>query len=124
MVFDIPRLAVTNGAELLISPTLIREEGLENWGIYLKAKSLGNKVPIAACNPYGVFREIVYPGNSKIISFEKGFYSPSKLKVVEAPLNQNAILSKNIDLKFPNKLRKDRFKESVNLDKIRLKKYY
>lgn len=123
MVFETPRLAVKNGAELLITPTLIRKEGLENWGIYLKAKSLENKVPIAACNPYGILRDIMYPGNSKIISFEKGFYSPSKLEVVEAPLNENAVLTKNIDLKFPNKLRRDRFKESVNLDKIRLKKY-
>jgi len=123
MVFETPHLAVKNGAEFLISPTLIREEGLENWGVYLRAKSLENRVPIAACNPYGILKDRTFPGNSKIISFVKGFYSPSKLKVLEAPLNKHAILFDNIDLKFPKKLRKKRFKEAISLEKIKLKKY-
>lgn len=122
MVFETPRFAVRNGAEFLISPTLIREEGLENWGVYLRAKSLENRVPIAACNSFGILKDRTFPGNSKIISFVKGFYSPSKLKVLEAPLNKHAILFDNIDLKFPNKLRKKRFKEAISMENIKLKK--
>ncbi len=122
MVFETPRFAVRNGAEFLISPTLIREEGLENWGVYLRAKSLENRVPIAACNSFGILKDRTFPGNSKIISFVKGFYSPSKLKILEAPLNKHAILFDNIDLKFPNKLRKKRFKEAISMENIKLKK--
>jgi len=122
MVFETPRFAVRNGAEFLISPTLIREEGMENWGVYLRAKSLENRVPIAACNSFGILKDRIFPGNSKIISFVKGFYSPSKLKVLEAPFNKHAILFDNIDLRFPNKLRKKRLKEAISLEEIKLKK--
>jgi predicted amidohydrolase len=122
MVFDTPKLAVKNGAEILISPTLIREEGLENWGIYLRAKALENRVPIAACNAYGIIEDRIFPGNSKIITFEKGYYSPSKLEIIEAPLKKHAILTGEIETRFPNKLRKKRFKEAVNLDKIKISK--
>lgn len=122
MVFDTPKLAVKNGAELLISPTLIREDGLENWGIYLRAKALENRVPIAACNGFGIYEDKIFPGNSKIITFQKGFYSPSKLKISEAPLKKSALLTEIVEIKFPNKLRKKRFKEALNLDKIKINK--
>ncbi|MFX1438527.1 MAG: carbon-nitrogen hydrolase family protein, partial [Promethearchaeota archaeon] len=55
--FETPRLAVENGADVLFSPTLIREDGMINWEIYLKARALENRVPIVACNPFGKYQK-------------------------------------------------------------------
>ncbi|MFX1429445.1 MAG: carbon-nitrogen hydrolase family protein, partial [Promethearchaeota archaeon] len=78
--FETPRLAVESGADLLFSPTQIRDDGMENWEIYLQARALENRVPIVACNTFGYYLKRQFLGNSKIISFNRGNISPSKLK--------------------------------------------
>ena len=121
--YETPRFAVENGADLLLSPTQIRHDGMENWKIYLTARALENRVPVAACNALGQISERKFLGNSKIISFEKGFRSPSKLIVKEAPSGSNGYICEDIDLKFPRKLRRTRLKEKVDISKIRCIKY-
>ncbi len=119
--YETPRLAVENGADLLLSPTQIREEGLENWAIYLKARALENRVPVAACNSVGALRDRRYLGQSKIISFVKGFVTPSKLKIVEGPLNESGFIFDDIDFKFPKKLRKIRVEEEkIEMSEIKI----
>ncbi|MFX0177152.1 MAG: carbon-nitrogen hydrolase family protein [Candidatus Hodarchaeota archaeon] len=120
--FETPRLAVENGADILISPTQIREEGMENWNIYLKARALENRVPVIACNTYGNFFSRNFQGNSKIISFIEGYVSPSKLKVIEAPINNSGVIYDELDLNFPRKLRKLRLSETIEKFKIKVKK--
>ncbi len=120
--FETPRLAAENGAEVLFSPTQIRKEGMDNWNVYLKARALENRIPIIAINTFGSFFKRKFLGNSKIISFIKGNISPSKLKVVEGPLGSSGFIYDNIDLKFPNKLRKIRFKEKIEKNKIGIRK--
>ena len=120
--FETPRLAAENGAEILFSPTQIREEGIENWGIYLKARALENRIPVVACNTYGTFLKRNFPGHSKIISFVEDFISPSKLKIVEAPFNSSGFAFDDFDLNFPKKLRKLRFKEIIEKSEITVKK--
>ncbi|MFX0041429.1 MAG: carbon-nitrogen hydrolase family protein [Candidatus Hodarchaeota archaeon] len=119
--FETPRLAAENGADLLLSPTQIRLEGMDNWDTYLKARSLENRIPIAACNTFGTFFRRKFIGKSKIISFIEGNISPSKLKIVEAPSNLNGYIFDDIDLDFPKKLRKIRFKEKIEKSKIEVK---
>ncbi len=120
--YETPRLAVENGADILFSPTQIREEGVENWGIYLKARALENRVPIAACNAVGALRDRKYLGQSKIISFVKGFITPSKLRVIEGPLNESGVIFDDIDLRFPKKLRKIRVEEEkIEMSEIKIK---
>ncbi|MHA1294512.1 MAG: carbon-nitrogen hydrolase family protein [Promethearchaeota archaeon] len=121
--FETPRLAAENGADILFSPTQIREEGMKNWKIYLQARALENRIPIVACNTLGNFNDRIFPGNSKILSFIKGSYSPSKLKIVEAPINSSGFAYDEIDLKFPKKLRKIRFAEKIDISKIKIVKY-
>ena len=121
--YETPRLAAENGADLLFSPTQIREDGMENWSIYLKARVLENRIPVVACNSFGSVLERRFLGNSKIISFIKGYYTPSKLKVIEGPLNSSGILCDDIDLDFPKKLRKIRLKEKIAISQIKINKF-
>jgi len=121
--FETPRLAVENGADILFSPTQIRLEGMKNWEIYLQARALENRIPIAACNSFGTFGNRIFPGNSKIISFFKGFRSPSKLKIVEGPKNSRGYIYDNIDLVFPKKIRKKRINEKIDVNRLKITKY-
>jgi predicted amidohydrolase len=120
--FETPRAAVENGADILFSPTQIREDGMFNWDIYLKARALENRVPIVACNTYGRYLHRKFVGKSKIISFLKGSVSPSKLKIIEGPTNSSGFIIDDIDLDFPRKLRKIRLSEKIDKNKIIVKK--
>jgi len=119
--FETPRLAAENGADFLVSPTQIREEGMYNWKIYLEARALENRIPVIGCNTVGKFLDRKFLGKSKIISYEKGFISPSKLKVVEGP-SGSGFVHDEIDLKFPKKLRRIRLKEVLNKSLIKINK--
>lgn len=117
---ETPRLAVENGADLLFSPTQIREDGMLNWHVYLQARALENRVPIVACNTLGSYLRRKFVGNSKIISFHKGNISPSKLKTIEAPKGKSGYVFDDLDLNFPRKLREIRFKERIDKTKIKI----
>ena len=119
--FETPRLAIENGADILFSPTQIRDNGMENWTTYLKARALENRVPIVACNTYGKFMKRKFLGNSKIISFREGSISPSKLKIIEGPKDSRGFIFDKIDLDFPRKLRKIRLKEQIDKNEIKVK---
>lgn len=120
--FETPRLAAENGADILFSPTQIREEGMENWDIYLKARALENRIPIVGCNTFANFFKRKFIGQSKIISFIEGYVSPSKLKLIEAPIESSGYAWDEINLKFPQKIRKLRFKEIIREELIVIKK--
>lgn len=120
--FETPRLATENGADILFSPTQIGAEGIENWESYLKARALENRIPVVACNTYGKIFKSKFPGHSKIISFVKDFISPSKLRIVEGPINSSGYVFDEFDLIFPKKLRKLRFKEIIEKSEISVKK--
>jgi predicted amidohydrolase len=118
--FETPRLASENEAEILFSPTQIRDSGLYNWDVYLKARALENRIPIVASNTYGEFFNRKFSGKSKIISFIPEHYSPSLLKVIEAPYSSNGYIYDKINLEFANKLRKQRLSEKVEKTKIKI----
>jgi omega-amidase len=120
--FETPRLSVENGAEILFSPTQIRQDGMDNWKIYLQARVLENRVPAVACNSLGNIFDRKFVGNSKILSFVNGYISPSKLKICEAPYGQHGIVFDDIDLKFPKKLRKIRLNEKIEKTEIIVKR--
>jgi nitrilase len=120
--FETPRLAVENGADILLSPTQIRADGMENWKIYLQARVLENRTPAAASNTCGSFFNRTFLGHSKIISFVNGYISPSKLKLNEGPFGEGGYVFDDIDLEFPKKLRKIRLNEIIDKSKITIKK--
>jgi predicted amidohydrolase len=118
--FETPRLAIENKAEFLLSPTLIRTEGLYNWNIYLQARALENRVPIAACNPVGTIFGNSYSGKSKIIRFKRGHISPSVLEITEGAESEQSIISKKVNLSFPNSIRKKRIGEKRDPSTIQI----
>jgi omega-amidase len=119
--FETPRLAAENGAQILFSPTQIREEGMNNWEIYLKARALENRIPIAACNTLGKIFNRKFVGKSKIISFKEGYISPSQLKVIEGPFSSHGYAYDEINLPFTEKLRKLRFNQVIKKNEIKIK---
>ena len=124
--WETPRIAVENGADILFSPTQIREDGMYNWNIYLQARALENRVPIVACNTFGNYFKRKFSGHSKIISFYEGNISPSKLKIVEGPKNTSGFIFDKVDLNFPKKLREIRLNEKIdkkNIKVIKVDKY-
>ena len=120
--FETPRLAAECGAGILFSPTQISIEGMSNWETYLKTRALENRIPVVACNTFGTILKRKFPGNSKIISFEKDFISPSKLRIIEGPIDSSGYLYDELDLAFPKKLRKLRFKEVIDKNAIIVRK--
>ena len=107
-------LAPSKQHERNSSTTLIRETGMENYKIYLQARALENRIPIASCN--SIFKQLDrnFVGQSKIIHFKRGSSSPAKLITEEAP-KKPYILSKNVNISFPNKIRKKRNNEKVQV---------
>ncbi len=118
--FETPSLAVKEGADLLISPTLIRKEGLENWNIYLRARALENRVPVIACNTLGEVMGSQYLGCSQVIQFYPGHTLPSKLKIISAPENTETVVSDRIDYKFPRGMRKERLSERLDIRNLKI----
>ncbi len=118
--YETPRAAALNGADILFSPTQIRVDGLPNWEIYLKARALENRIPVVACNSLGMVLDRKFTGNSKIISFLKGYITPSRLKVVEAPDDKEGYIFDNIDTDFPRKMRKIRLNEKIDMNSIQI----
>ena len=58
-------------------------------------------------------------GQSKIIHFKKGSSSPVKLLTEEAP-KKPFILSKDVNISFPNKIRKKRNNEKVQVEGLKV----
>ena len=94
---------------------------MDNWNIYLQARALENRIPIAASNTFGCFFNRKYLGNSKIISFVKGFVSPAKLKYIDGPTGSSGFVYDDVDLDFPRTIRSIRFKEKIEKSKIDVK---
>ena len=118
--FETPSLAVKEGADILISPTLIREDGMENWCIYLKARALENRVPVIACNALGEVMGSKYLGCSQIIQFYPGHTSPSKLKIKSIPANTETFLCDQVNYKFPRRMRKERLSERIEIGTLKI----
>ncbi len=119
--WETPRMAVENGADILFSPTMIREEGLYNWKIYLQARSLENRVPVVACNTLGQIMDRKFLGESTIVQFERSPHvTPSKIKIESLPSNKPIVKLLQIDVKFPRKLRENRLNEVIHLDDLRI----
>ncbi|TXT61877.1 MAG: Formamidase [Promethearchaeota archaeon] len=118
--YETPRLAAENGADILFSPTQIREDGMDNWKIYLQARALENRIPLAASNTLGSIFDRNFLGNSQIISFNEGPMTPSRLKQIQGPIAKSGYVTDVIDLHFPRKLRKIRLNEKIHKEKIKV----
>lgn len=117
MIFpEVARYYALNDVSMIFSPVLIREDGIENWHVYLKARALENRMPICAVNCVGQINERTYPGQSLLIDFKSGYETPSKLQIREAHRNKEDILIDTIDLQTSRKLREKRLAERLVFD--------
>lgn len=117
MIFpEVARFFALNGVDLIFTPVLIRDSGVENWHIYLKSRALENRMPICAVNCAGSFSDRTYAGQSLIIDFKKGYETPSMLNIREAPHDKECILTDKVDLKTARRLRKRRLAERLEID--------
>lgn len=114
------RLAALHGAEILFNPVLIMDSGLVNWDYYIHTRALENRIPIVACNSIGNFPTHNYSGNSKVISFKPGSASPVTLVTQSIPNSKNGDVFE-VNLQFPNAIRKYRLSENHNFNKITIK---
>jgi predicted amidohydrolase len=115
------RIAMDNGCEILFSPTLIRDTGLENWKVYLQARALEMRAPIVSCNSIFDYKDRKFLGQSKIIQFQRGAASPVKIILDEASQTP-CILTREVDLDFPNNIRRDRLDEVIDKKDISVNK--
>lgn len=120
--YETPRLAAENGADILFSPTQIRSDGMDNWKIYLQARALENRIPIVASNSVGNILNRKFIGNSQIISFYKGPMTPSKLKIIEGPIDKSGYVIDEVNLHFPRKIRENRLNEKIDKNSIEILK--
>ena len=119
---EVGRFYSLNDVDLIFSPVLIREEGIENWHIYLKARALENRTPVCAVNCIGRWGDQHYAGQSLMIDFKKGYETPSKLQIRSASSDQEQVLIDTLDLSTAQKLRKKRLAERLVIDDIILGK--
>jgi len=118
---DLAKLAVMNGAEVLFSPTLFRDIGVDNWNIYIRSRALENRVPLVSCNSILKILDREFKGQSKIIQFKTGVHSPVHLIVDELD-DKPGILVKTLELDFPNEIRKERLEEAAISEHITIEK--
>jgi predicted amidohydrolase len=118
---DLAKLAVMNGAEVIFSPTLIRDIGVDNWNIYIRSRALENRVPVVSCNSIWKILDREFKGQSKIIQFKTGSHSPVQLIVDELD-DKPSFLVKNVELDFPNEIRKERLEEAAISNHIKIEK--
>jgi predicted amidohydrolase len=119
---EVGRFYSLNDVDLIFSPVLIREEGIENWHIYLKARALENRTPVCAVNCIGRWGDQHYAGQSMMIDFKKGYETPSKLQIRTASADKEQVLIDDLDLNTAQKLRKKRLTERLAIDDIILGK--
>ncbi|MHA1248421.1 MAG: carbon-nitrogen hydrolase family protein [Candidatus Helarchaeota archaeon] len=113
---EAPRKLTLKGADILITPVMIRFDGIANWHIYLKARALENRIPVVGVNVVGEMLDRIYPGQSMIIDFKKGHTTPSKLDIVIGKKNEPDVVIKDIDLNYTRKLRKKRLEQRTEYD--------
>ena len=94
------RIVTLMGAELLVVPSLITEEGSEPWLVYLKARALENRVPIISPNDFyppkvlgkSCVLDLKYDGKEHIMHLvERTARSQSTTLVVELELRANSV---------------------------------
>ena len=107
MVFpSVATTLVKKGAQILLSPSRIVRRGIDPWETYVRARSLENRIPIVAAN----VKNKRFGGNSLIIDlFENNkVMIPKVMKTKEGES-----IVKNLDLKKLERVRKERFSDSM-----------
>lgn len=102
---EVPRALARKGAEMLLFPSRIRNEGIEPWHMYVQVRALENRIPAAAPNACSR----AYGGKSIAVDFTYDKKSNIALpKQALASVNEQ-ILVMDIDLEQAKVIREKRF---------------
>ncbi|MAH21563.1 MAG: hypothetical protein CMO12_01980 [Thaumarchaeota archaeon] len=103
------RALVLKGADLLLNPSLIVDSGISPWHLYVKVRSLENRIPVIAPNILSPPR---YPGRGIIVDLkvlQKEQIVLPKARVVT--LNAPGFQLVDLDLGLGEAVRKERLRE-------------
>lgn len=106
---EVARILALKEADILLCPSRIVRQGVSPWKMYLRVRSLENRIPIVACNLVSPPR---YNGHSVIA----GLFHDRESDVVHSRILTEAgsspqILIKEVDLEVARQLRAQRFKD-------------
>jgi len=105
---EISREFVLNGADLILNPSRIIADGEDMWHLYIKARTLENRVPIVGVN---VYYPNMYNGMSIVVNpvlTDKQIVRPNTLMMLDSGEKIELV---EIDPSESRKLRKERVKE-------------
>jgi len=101
------RTLALKGADLLFVPSRIGAAALDPWILYLRTRSMENRIPIVAPN---VFRPPRYIGGSVVVDLDRQRDTNVVLpKVVASAKSGEQLILANVDVELARELRKERF---------------
>jgi predicted amidohydrolase len=108
---EVARILALKGADIIFVPSRIRKDGIEAWHLYLRLRSLENRVVIAGIN---VADPPKYPGGSIIITPEKS--KDSELDIIYPKISKLGgerpqMVVADLNFKSIRKMREDRLKD-------------
>ncbi len=104
---EIARAFALKGADLLFFPSRIRKEGIEPWHIYVQARALENRIPVAAPNACNK----VFGGRSIVVDF--AYDKAANVAVPQtsvASVNEQLVVM-DVDLEQARRIRRMRFED-------------
>ncbi len=102
------REVTLKGAELLLVPSLISTKGIEPWLIYLRARSLENRIPVVAPN---VYAPPIFPGRSYVLDLAYDKKEHVMELVERRALGGKTSVVVDIDITSKKYLREERLRE-------------
>ncbi len=108
---EVARILTLKGADVIFVPSRIRKEGIKAWHLYLKARTLENRVYTVGVN---IANPPEYPGGSIILMPEKD--SDSEIDVVNPKIlkigdTKPQLIVTDLDLSVARNLRAERLKD-------------
>ena len=101
------RTLALKGADLLFVPSRIGAAALDPWVLYLRTRSMENRIPIIAPN---VFRPPRYIGGSVVVDLDRQRDTNVVLpKVVASAKSGEQLILANVNVEQARELRKERF---------------
>jgi predicted amidohydrolase len=103
---EVARTLVIDGAELILVPAMITDAGYGPWELYVKARSLENRVPIVSPN---AVRSPLYHGGSLIVGFD--IYRKEgivEVRVIKRAGSHNGMILAKLNLESVKKFRTER----------------
>jgi predicted amidohydrolase len=108
---EVARILALKGADIIFVPSRIRKEGIEAWHLYLRLRSLENRVVVVGIN---IADPPKYPGGSIIITPEKNKDSEIDIvypKILKLGGERPQMIVADLNFESIRKMREERLKD-------------